>query len=167
MFREEVGDAVVDRAREALAPEHQQVLETAVPAAWIPAAILDTFYREIAQQAGRDLEEFYRDVVKRGISQTLRSVWRALLRLTSDRALISRTPIIYSRGHSIGKIEPRITGPGQAEVLLTGWPDMPDLRRLGVAAGVEAVMEVAGRKNVKVTYEGTADGAVYRVRWDP
>ena len=166
MFRKEVGDAVVDRARQALSTEDQEVLDSAVPAAWIPVSILDTFYREIARQAGRELETFYAAVVKRGISQTLRSVWKALLRLTTDRALLSRTPIIYARGHSVGKIEPTITAPGRATVVLTGWPGMPDLRRLGVAAGVEAVLEMAGRKNVSVVFEGTPDGAVYRVRWD-
>lgn len=166
MFREEVGDAVVDRARQALSLQEQEVLDSAVPAAWIPVSILDTFYREIARQAGRELESFYTGVVKRGISQTLRSVWKALLRLTTDRALLSRTPIIYSKGHSIGKIVPTITAPGRATVVLTGWPDMPDLRRLGVAAGVEAVLEMAGRQNVSVVFEGTADGAIYKARWD-
>ena len=53
-----------------------------------------------------------------------------------------------------------------ATVVLTGWPNMPDLRRLGVAAGVEAVLEMAGRKNVSVEFEGTADGAIYQARWD-
>jgi hypothetical protein len=166
MFRQEAGDAAVDRALQTLTTREQEVLDSAVPAAWIPVSILDRFYREIARQAGRELEPFYRAVVKQGISQTLRSVWKALLRLTTDRALISRTPIIYARGHSIGKIVSTITAPGRATVVLTGWPDMPDLRRLGVAAGVESVLEVAGRKNVSVEFEGTADGAVYQARWD-
>ena len=166
MFRAEVGDEVVDRAFKALPLEQQEVLESAVPAAWIPVSALDAFYQEIARQAGRDLETFYSDVVRRGISQTLRSVWKALLRLTSDRALLRRTPLIYARGHSVGKIEPTIYEPGKARVVLTGWPDMPDLRRLGVAAGIQAVLEVAGRKNVRVDREGTPDGALYHVRWD-
>ncbi len=166
MFRREVGDAVVDRARQALSIRDLDVLDSAVPAAWIPVSIIDAFYREIAHQAGRDLESFYVSVVKQGISETLRSVWKALLRLTSDRALISRTPIIYARGHSVGKVVPTITAPGRATVALTGWPEMPDLRRLGVAAGVEAVLEMAGRKNVSVEFEATPDGAVYQARWD-
>jgi hypothetical protein len=165
MFREAAGDAAVDRAWAALPPEDREILESAVPAAWIPVPILDSFYTSIAEFAGQDLQTFYPEVVKRGISQTLRSVWRVLLRLTSDRALVSRTPVIYSRGHSVGKIAADIHGPGQATLVLTQWPNMPDLRRLGVASGIRAVLEVAGRKEVHVDYEGTEDGAVYRVRW--
>lgn len=165
MFRQEVGDAVVDQARASLTDRERDELESAVPAAWIPVTTIDTFYREIARQAGRDLESFYVSVVKRGISQTLRSVWKALLRLTTDRALISRTPIIYARGHSVGKIVSEITAPGRATVVLTGWPDMPHLRRLGVGAGIEAVLEMAGRKDVSVTFEETDDGAIYQARW--
>ncbi len=165
MFREAVGDAVVDRARASLTEEQRDVLDSAVPAAWIPVTVLDTFYYAIGAEAGRDLHGFYPEVVKEGITATLRSVWRVLLRLTSDRALLRRTPLIYERGHSVGKITPRIDGPGRATVVLTQWPQMPDLRRLGVASGIRAVMEVAGRKDVTVEYDGTDDGAVYRVCW--
>lgn len=166
MFRQEVGDAAVDRARQALTTREREVLDSVVPAAWIPVSTIDKFYREIAREAGRDLESFYVSVVKRGISQTLRSVWKALLRMTTDRALLSRTPVIYGRGHSVGKIVSTITAPGRGTVVLTGWPNMPHLRRLGVAAGVEAVLETAGRKNVSVEFEGTSDGAIYQARWD-
>lgn len=165
VFREAAGDSAVDKAWAALPPADREVLESAVPAAWIPVPILDAFYTSIAEFAGQDLRTFYPEVVRRGISQTLRSVWRVLLRLTSDRALVNRAPVIYSRGHSVGTMKATIDGPGRATLVVTGWPGMPDLRRLGVAAGVRATLEVAGRKDVSVEYEGTDDGALLHARW--
>ncbi len=165
VFREVVGFEPVSRALASLTPQQRDELESAVPAAWISVTAIDALYTGIAREAGRDLWELYPEVVQVGISQTLRSVWRALLRLTSDRALLRRTPLIYARGHSVGSIEPRILEPGRAEVVLSGWPDMPNLRRLGVASGIRATLEVAGRKDVQVEYDETPDGAVYRVRW--
>ncbi len=165
VFRREVGDGAVDRAFAALTREQRDVLDHAVSAAWIPVTAVDALYTGIAREADRDLWTFYPEVVRIGITQTLRSVWKALLRLTSDRALIKRTPLIYSRGHSLGSIEPTIHGPGRATVVLSGWPNMPALRRLGVAAGIQAVLEVAGRKDVKVSYDDTNEGAVYHIHW--
>lgn len=160
-----VGDDAVDQAFASLSRAQQDVLESAVPAAWIPVSVVDVFYEAIARCAGRHLESFFPEVVRLGITQALRSVWMVLMRLTTDRALLSRSPIIYGRGHSVGKIEPTILGPGKATVVLSGWPGVPELRRLGVAAGVQAVMDVAGRKNVTVRYDATDDGAIYHVRW--
>jgi len=160
-----VGDDAVDRAFASLSQEQQDILESAVPAAWIPFSVVDHYYGVIARHAERDLEPLFSEVVRLGVSQTLRSVWKILIRLTTDRALLSRTPVIYRRGHSIGQIKTTIDAPGTATVVLTGWPGVPDLRRLGVAVGIKAVMDVAGRKDVTVRYDATDDGAVYHVRW--
>ncbi len=165
VFRQVVGDEAVDEAFGSLSREQQQVLESAVPAAWIPFSVVDAYYDAIARSANRDLRPLFSEVVRLGVSQTLRSVWKILIRLTTDRALISRTPVIYRRGHSVGEIKTMIDAPGRATVVLTGWPGIPDLRRVGVAVGIQSVMDVAGRKNVTVRYDETDDGAVYHVRW--
>lgn len=165
VFREVVGEDAVDQAFASLSREQQDVLESAVPAAWIPFSVVDDYYEAIARCAGRDLKELFAEVVRLGVSQTLRSVWKILIRFTTDRALLSRTPVIYGRGHSVGKIKTTIERPGVATVVLSDWPGAPDLRCLGVAVGIQAVMDVAGRKGVSVRYDRTEDGAVYHVRW--
>lgn len=165
VFRRVVGDEVVEQALASLTKEQQDILASAVPAAWIPVCVVDDCYEAIARFAGRDLKLFYPEVIRVGVSETLRSVWKVLIRLTTDRALLSRASVIYGRGHSVGVLKATIDEPGNGTVVLSGWPGVPELRRLGVATGIQAVMDVAGRKNVTVHYECTEDGAIFHVRW--
>lgn len=164
-FRKEVGSEAVERAFASLPQDQRDRLHAAVPAAWMWATDVDDLYYAIAEAAGRELLSFYSDVVRQGIEQTLRSVWKVLLRLTSPRALLLRAPIVYGRGHSAGKIVPEIVGPGRAKAVLTGWPGMSDLRRVGVATGIETLLTVSGRNDTKVEFEATDDGAIFYVAW--
>lgn len=165
-FRKEVGSAPVERAFASLPEEQRDRLHAAVPAAWMWATDVDDLYYAIAKEADRELLSFYSDVVRQGIEQTLRSVWKVLIRLSSPRALLLRAPIVYGRGHSAGTIVPEIVGPGQARAVLTGWEGMSDLRRVGVATGIETLLGVAGRRDTKVEFEATGDGAIFHVSWN-
>jgi hypothetical protein len=164
-FREEVGPTVVERAIASLPPESQAELDALVPGAWVSVEVVDATYEAIAREGHREIEELYPKVVRRGVTNALRTVWKWLLRLTTDRALVSRTPIIYRRGHSTGDLRTDIVSPGVAEIELTGWPNVPPLRLLGVACGIRTTLEVAGRREVTVAYERTPDGASFRARW--
>lgn len=100
VFRQVLGDKVVDQALASLTKEEQDILESAVPAAWIPVCVVDGCYEAIARCAGRELKSFYPQVVRLGVSQTLRSVWKVLIRLTTDRALLSRASVRWgAQGH--------------------------------------------------------------------
>lgn len=164
-FRKEVGDDAVDRAFASLPREQCDRLKAAVPAAWLWATDVDALYYAIGDASGRELLSFYSDVVRQGIEQTLRSVWRVLIRLTGPRALLLRAPIVYGRSHSTGTIVPEVSEPGRARAVLTGWPGMSDLRRVGVATGIETLLSVSGRTDAKVEFEATADGAIFHVSW--
>ena len=164
-FRDEVGAPCVEAALSKLSAPMKAEFEALVPAAWVAVKVVDTAYAAIAEEADRPLEELYPVVVQRGVRNALQTVWRWLLRLTTDRALVSRTPIIYSRGHNTGKLSSEIVAPGHAQIQLTEWPDMPRLRMMGVACGVQATLEVAGRRNVEVTFDPTPDGAKFEARW--
>ncbi|MBV1857377.1 MAG: hypothetical protein KUG77_03120 [Nannocystaceae bacterium] len=164
-FRKEVGSDAVDTAFASLPQDQQDRLHAAVPAAWLWATDVDALYYAIGDASGRELLSFYSDVVREGIEQTLRSVWKVLIRLSSPRALLLRAPIVYGRGHSAGTIVPEILEPGRARAVLTGWEGMSDLRRVGVATGIETLLSVAGRHDTKVEYEATEDGAIFHVSW--
>lgn len=166
-FRKEVGSAAVESAFASLPQDQRDRLHAAVPAAWMWATDVDDLYYAIADASGRELLSFYSQVVRQGIEQTLRSVWRVLIRLSSPRALLLRAPIVYGRGHSAGTIVPTILGPGRAKAVLTGWRGMSDLRRVGVATGIETLLSVSGRQDCSVEFEATVDGAVFHVSWTP
>lgn len=164
-FREEVGPQCVARAIARMPPSAQAELEALVPAAWVPVETVDATYEAIAGEAGRELPELYPKVVHRGVINALRTVWKWLLRLTTDRALVSRTPVIYERGHNVGKLKTHILAPGRAEIVLTEWASVSPLRMMGIACGIRATLEVAGRKDVQVTYHPMPGGATYHARW--
>lgn len=166
-FRRLVGTEAVERGYQALPDAQCARLRAAVPAAWITTEDVDALYAAIADAAGEDLMTIYPTVVREGVARTLRSVWKVLLRVTTPRGLLKRAPLVYRRSHSIGTVVPTVLGPGHARVELTGWPGMSDMRRIGVAAGIETLLAVAGRKNPKATFEATADGAVFQLTWEP
>ncbi len=165
IYRELLGNDAVRSALESLDETDRMTVDCAVPAAWLPAPLIDEVYTRIAAQAGRDVESLYREVVREGVKRTLKTVWRMLLRLINDNSLISRTPSIYGRGHDTGSVTADIPEPGRAEIVLVGWPDIPHLRMVGVAEGIGAVLEIAGRRDVVMTFTRTEVGANFHATW--
>ena len=165
VFRERFGDDVVARAIDGLTEAQRAEVDAAVSAAWLRAETIDATYVAICKEADVNLRKTYGEVVRAGVQKTLRSVWKLLLRLTTDAALLARTPAIYERGHSVGKLRSEIRRPGDARIWLTDWPDASDLRLQGVAYGIWATLEVAGRSDIDVTWDRTPDGAEYYARW--
>lgn len=165
VFREVVGSDVVDAALEGLPGPVRAAYDGAVPVAWIEVEHIDAVYAAIARQADRELYGLYREVVLEGVSRTLRTIWKMLLRLTTDKALVSRTPQIYLKSHDTGRLDSRIVAPGHAEIDLLDWPDVPELRLHGVANGIVATLTVAGREDVTIDWTRTDQGAHFKARW--
>jgi hypothetical protein len=105
------------------------------------------------------------DAVQRAGEKTLRTSWRMLLRVTSDRAIMSRAPILYAKWRNIGRLETKVVSHGRVELVLTEWPGMSErnIRSLGIT--IETVLRLAGRKQIKVLPQSTPDGAKYTVVW--
>ncbi len=86
--------------------------------------------------------------------------------MTSDYSLIDRTPMFYARTYDRGSIDTSDrTAPGQATLELAGWPEVPELHCVAIAAGVRAVLEMAGRSDVRATYVQGAERARFEVTW--
>jgi hypothetical protein len=165
VLAEKLGRDRFERALASISPRMREEYVSASPLSWVPIATVEAVYVAMAREAGVDVPSLHREVARKGIEHTLKSMWRLLLRLTSDESLISRTPVIYARGYSRGRLEVTIPRPGRGEIKLMDWPDAPDFTLRGVGVGVETVLVLAGRKDVRVTCERRPHGALLIASW--
>lgn len=153
------------RAREALPPAVREDLDAVSAVTWVPNDTLNRVIDELARAASLEPEAMLDQAIRSATQRTFRTVWRMFLRVTSDEALIKRAPLVYGRSRNVGQLSARIGTPGVAEVLLTEWPDITDraLRTIGV--GIQSVLEIAGRRDVRMSFARTPNGGRYELRW--
>lgn len=160
-----MGERCVRRALETL-PEEMR-LEYESPVAWVDYAIVVEAHRAIAEQAGISMESMLEAAVPLAVERSFKTVWRVLLRFTTDEALIARTPLLYGKTRSKGVMSARVTSPGVAVAEVEGWTGMPPRDVRALAISIETLLRLAGRKGVRVQGESTPGGARYTVRWRP
>jgi hypothetical protein len=166
LFKQRFGDAALRRALELVAPDVRDAIMSATAQSWIPVAFMQATYDAIGQVTGRDSTELHFEIGRMASEQTVRALWRALLRMSSDSALVSQAPVFYPKAWRRGTLHVKLIEPGFAEARLEGWPDVPDFTMRGVRIAFEVVLRLAGRKNVSVQSERAPAGAVFRVRWE-
>jgi hypothetical protein len=164
-LEEMIGSEVVALARSALTHEQRVELEEATAVSWVRMSTSSAFIDAVGAVSGRDPEPLVDEAVRRATVRTFKTVWRMLLRLTTDEALVKRTPLIYTRGRNVGQMESRLIAPSTAELLLTRWPDPPPRQMRLIGISVEVVVGLAGRRDVRCDCERKRDGARYLVRW--
>jgi hypothetical protein len=164
-LEEDVGSAAVALGRERLPPRAREELAEITSISWVANTTVSALVDAVAAAAGVDPEPMLDRAIRRGVERTFKTVWRMLLRLSSDEALIKRTPMIYSRSRNVGELSARIVEPGRAELKLTEWPEITDRQMRSVGVGIESVIALTGRRSVQMRCTRTASGAVFDLRW--
>lgn len=162
-----VGAHVVTRALSRLPDEVRIAYEGIVPLSWFPVAWFNDVVTAVATEAGGNVLAFHAEVLHTNAERTVSKLWRVFLRFTSDEALMSRTPVLYSRSYTQGELTAKFRGPGRMEVTLRGWPDVPDIQVQVVKVGVGTVLKFAGRKHLHVTADRRPTGALFTATWRP
>lgn len=160
-----VGSEVAERALGGMDPERRDAYVQALPVSWVPLDIAEEVVVRIAEEAGRAPGVLIEQAARRGVERTLRTVWRMLLRVTTDRALVTRAPILYAKTYRVGEMIADVPEPGRAVVRVRGWPGMSELQRIGLRAGIEGVLSVAGRRDVRGRERVLPDGAEFTLTW--
>ena len=166
-LRETHGDAVVDAALGLLDEDVRTELISALPVSWVRVSSLERFYEALAGQLGRTVEDVHSSTVDHCTRATYGTLWRALLRITTDSAILRRAPVLYGKTYDTGELAARIERPGRAVCEIRGWPGVPDLALRGLRIGIANVLVVAGRRNVRTQSASTANGARFEILWDP
>jgi hypothetical protein len=160
-----LGSETIALARAALTHEQRAELESVTAVSWVRMSTSSAFINATGAVSGRDPEPLVDEASRRATVRTFKTVWRMLLRLTTDEALVKRTPMIYSRTRNVGQLDSRMIAPGSAELILSRWPDPPprQLRLIGI--GVEVALNLAGRRDARCEHERKRDGARYTLTW--
>jgi hypothetical protein len=164
-LEEMVGSQYIALARAALTHEQRLELEEVTAVSWVRMSTSSAFIDAVGSVVGRDPEPLVDEAVRRATVRTFKTVWRMLLRLTTDDALVKRTPMIYARGRNIGQLDARLLSPGAAEMILTRWPDPPPRQMRLIAISTEVVLGLAGRRETRCEHERKRDGARFALYW--
>lgn len=149
----------------ALPPAIRTQVGDAIPGHWVPIVTAEEAFRAIAHAAERDWPTLHGELARHTVERAYRTFWRMLLRLTSDSALVSRTPVIFGKSYNRGRLVASIPFSGRGEVELLDWVDVPDWPIRGTQAGIETGLRIAGRRNVRVESTRTRTGASFHVTW--
>jgi hypothetical protein len=157
-----------DRVRHALGTlpaAIRQEFDDTSPISWVRITTVEAVSDAIAAEAGADPEAWHDETVRAGATETFKTVWRVMLRLTTDEALVMRAASMYGKTRNLGKLTARIPQPGRAELTLTEFPNMRPRWARTVAIGIEVVLTLSGRANAVVTSAVQPDGASFIARW--
>ena len=162
---EEFGADVVKRARASLPTEMQNAVSEVLAISWVDVTAFMELKNAIARELGRDPLEFQRWLVRHAIGRTIGKFWRALLTRVWDSAIVKRAPILYSKSFDVGKATVVSFDDGHAELVVTGWPDMPEYDAIGLAAGIEALLEYSGRPAAHVKFTRNPEKISFLITW--
>ena len=160
-----LGADVLERALGRLPADMQDEYRELTSLSWCRATTASALIYALADESEKNARKLQAEIVRRGIEHTLKTVWRVLMRLTTDEALIRRTTLIYSKSINTGEIRVHATEKGVAHIYQTGWAEMTELDFIGLATGIETVLRLAGRDEVHVKWDGTAPHIHYVASW--
>jgi 8-oxo-dGTP pyrophosphatase MutT (NUDIX family) len=159
------GEARWERVLARMTPEARREYDQITPMSWPTVAVAEAAMRAAAEELGRDVAALHEEISRASVERALTTLWRLLLRFTSDEALVARTPRIYARALNRGELVPRIVAPGRAEIRVVGWPDIPEFSLRGVRIAIESVLRLSHRHDVRVVTELTPEGPRFIATW--
>lgn len=160
-----VGADVLRAAHARITSEQRAELEAATALSWIRISTSAAIFEAAARVAEREPESMIDEITRRAVKHTFTTAWRMLVRLTTDDALMKRTPAMYARGRNTGRLAASMHGPGHAVLELTGWSDVPvrQVRVFGIS--MQTIALLSGRRGAQFEFERTRDGAHYELHW--
>ena len=155
LVRQRFGEAVLTQALADMTPAQQSAVRGATPFAWVPVSTVEAFYEQVARVVGRTPAELHFEIGPLVIEHTVRSVWRILIRMTSDESLVARVPVFYPKTWNRGRLMARLVGRGHAEARLDGWPNVPEYTVRGLLIAFETTLRLAGRNDIESWFNAT------------
>jgi hypothetical protein len=160
------GREALDQALERVTAAAREEYTHATALSWVTYATLAEVHDALAAVTRIDPMVLADRLARVTVERSFTTVWRVFLRFTSDEAIIVRTPAFYAKSRNTGAMASRILFPGRSESIVSGFPTIPERDIVILAASIETVLTLAGRREVASRGERIADGARFITRWN-
>jgi hypothetical protein len=160
-----IGPKAIERALDSLPGDVRDHYCTFTAVEWVPIETMEAVFGAIAKETGTNVASLHERVASVSIERTMRTLWRVLLRLTTDAALVSRTPSVFARSYNRGRLVAEVPRSGRGEITLVEWPNVPAWTLRATRIGVATVLGLAGRRDIRVETTPTSTGARYLATW--
>lgn len=165
--RELVGAEIVERAIANVEPATRAELAALLPVSMVSLPTVDAVHDAVAREIGEDPAAWHRKIIRAGTERTFSTVWRFFLTLTSLEAIAKRVATVFSKTFDRGSMTAHTTAPGVVVMTLTGWPDVEVRQLVAIEVATESVMHLSGRKDYRVRWTRTRDGALFELSTTP
>jgi hypothetical protein len=165
LMRERLQPAGFEQMLTLLPETTRQTFVALTPVAWMPVHEVNLAYEAMASLSKVPVEQLAAELARESTRRTLHTVWRVLLRFTTDEALAMRAPILYAKTFDTGQATSVFERGKRARVNVTGFRDMPMLSVLTLGVGIETVFVIAGRPEARVQSTRKEAGVEYLVTW--
>lgn len=166
VVEEKHGRDVLDRALVGLPADVRDEYLHATSVTWIRASTDYAVHDAVALVLGREPLAFHEETLRLAMERTFRTVWKILLGLVTDAALVARAPSIYARTRDTGELTAQLVAPGRADFTLRNYPGFLARDGRSIGAGLEVVLGLTGRREPRVTgMTLQPDGAVFTIQW--
>lgn len=126
---------------------------------WRRTTTVALFMTEAAREANQHPNDFTARVVREGFGIVMRTVWRLFMSFSTDEAIVRRAGTVYTKTIDRGRAVASIEAPGHLVLEISEWPDIHSIDIVAIASGIEAALEVAGRK-VQILHKRAPNGVV-------
>ena len=151
----ELGDGTEERLLVGLDPSDRELYNNALAVSWIDvggaARIYDTAARILYPDSDEPLVDLGRDMAHADLT----GIYKVLLRVATIPMVIERAARLWSTYHKKG--DARIEREGnakRADLIIDGYPELPQAIRVNVSGYVQGVVELTGSKNARVVHTG-------------
>jgi hypothetical protein len=162
---EHYGADVVAKAKSTLPVETQEMIAEVMSISWIDSTTVMDLKNAIAHEVGKDPIEFQKWIVRTAVGRTIGKYWRVLLAKLWDGAIVKRAPILYSKTFDVGQLVVVTFDKEHAELLVTGWSHMPEYDAIGLATGMEALLEYSGRHGAHAKFARKGENMGFSLTW--
>jgi hypothetical protein len=160
------GEDLLESIVRGLPQEQREEYEGLTLLSWCRHTTATEVVVRVGAALGKRPEVFQAEVVRAGVERLFGGIWKVLLRIPSDDALIKRSAMLYAKACDRGRMSAESIAPGRVKLTLSEWPDVPDLAIIALAAGIESVLRVVGRRAV-ITHRREGDVVVFEVHAAP
>ncbi|MEW6516804.1 MAG: hypothetical protein AB1439_07875 [candidate division FCPU426 bacterium] len=140
-----------------------------LPIKWYPIGWLETLMIAADEVLGRGDLAYCVDLGRQVSAIAVKGIYKMFYKLSSVELIFKNAPMVWKQLFDVGLCQAVIPHKGEGRMTVSQFPDMPKSLCLSLLGWCEAVIEMAGGKNIRIKIEqwpGPETPLVLAANWE-